>query len=254
MTAVTAQLTPAADAVTLTVTGAPLGPLTLTRRDHNGVAAVRVPASLALTGPTVTVTDYEVALGGPVRYLVADASGAATLVDVLMPGAAGPQLRRTHRPDVAAVHGAAILAVLDAPASQRLLHTAHEVIGREDVVYTTGRLRLREGVLTILCPDLPSAHEVRRVYGAGQTVRLRAVDQDGLDMHHLGLLVALTEDATVGGRWQVAVTYAEIVPAATRTLAAWNLAQLAGTFATLGEVALTYATLDAVTTDDRPER
>lgn len=243
-TALTATPLPAG-AVALTITGAPAGDVTLSRIDRNGYAQVRRTAGVDLTtGAVRTVTDWEAALAGPVRYLVLDASGeqtfATTSITLTEPR---PQLRRVYRPAI----GGPLEAVVAMTESQPLAASEHHVVGRADTVFTTYRLGLRTGTITYSGTERPAVDAIRDVYADGQVCLLRLPDHDGVDVFHLGLAVSPTAgDIGADGRqeWTTTVTFAEVLPAAGDTLAPWTLADVAATFSTMAAVGLVYATID----------
>jgi len=242
--ALTLAAAAAGDAVVLTVAGASTtGPVALSRVDRNGTTQVRLPTGLATIGGAFTTTDYEASLAGPCRYLALDAAGATALATATLAGGSGrPQLRPTFRPQ----DGLTVEWVTGLSLPRQLRSSAHEVLGRPDVVYTTFGMGARTGTLTIRCTTLAKALAVVALYTEGLPLLLRLPDQAGLDMHHLGQSVdpQPQERRADGSRyWDVAVTYTEVVPSAMASLVAWTMGDAARTYPTLAAATLPHPTL-----------
>lgn len=84
MTSLTLTSQPNTASVLVQITGAPTGPVTITRTDANGSHPVRLLAGQAPIGGILTVTDYEPSMTGSVRYDVRDAVSVTTSKSVVV--------------------------------------------------------------------------------------------------------------------------------------------------------------------------
>jgi hypothetical protein len=84
--------------VLLQITGAPAGAVVITRTDTNGTGLVRLRTGQLPIAGALTVTDYEPALLGGIRYDVVDAASVTTTASTALDGTAAPapgaELRR----------------------------------------------------------------------------------------------------------------------------------------------------------------
>lgn len=209
MTALTA--TPDADGtVLLQVSAAPAGPVTITRSDDNGVAGVRLLQGQTPVGGVLTVTDYEPALTGLIRYDVTDSAAATTSASTTLQGlAVGERLGVPVLPQL----GVALERLTDLYSSTRdTTGTVHEVIDRPDPIVTLGRARSRAGRLEAWCSTYAAARAVEQVYDRGEVVQLRQDTYPGLDMYHVAEATTLrpAELTTAGWRWVVEISYREV--------------------------------------------
>lgn len=78
MTALTLTPQPDTASVAVQITGAPAGAVAITRVDANGSRPVRLRSGQTPISGSLTVTDYEAALTGPIRYDVVDSASATT--------------------------------------------------------------------------------------------------------------------------------------------------------------------------------
>jgi hypothetical protein len=237
--------------VTLVVDAAPAGAVTIYRSDVNGYGTVRQPAAWVLSGTTRTMTDYECALRGAVRYALVDSAGAQVTARLTMPGTVPAQLRRVYAPD-RVVSPDAVLSVAET-RTQRL--TRHEVVGRSDDVFTTYLQGLRTGTIVYTVASHARARAVERLYRDGAPVMLRQPDHDALDVVHIGLNTspALSTVLANGAQvWTVTVNYAEVQPAAVNSIALyWTCARLLSVYPTSVQASVAYASWAGLVADDR---
>lgn len=251
MTALTATVEPELAGVSLTVTGAPAGPVTITRTDDNGVRLVRLLTGQEPIAGTMQVTDYEPALTGSLYYEARDASGglatpagAPTLAGVVTRA----QLSLAVLPQVRYSPTLITRYTSDRPSRT----TFHDVIDRDTDLLTVRPLALRRGQLELWAESYPVARQIEAVCASGEVVHLRQTAHPGLDMYFAAAAVSahhVDEPDTIAGlRWVVAIDYREQAPPTGPLLGSfgWNLEALAA-YGTLAQVKADFATLADVT-------
>lgn len=234
MTAVTLTVRPADAAVVVEVTGAPAGAVTVARVDPNGTNLVRLLAGQVPIGGAMTVTDYEPALTGTVRYDVTDSAGAVVSSSTSLAGLVDrPYLHVAVLPQ----QRYALQSVTGYTGSRETGSTEHKIIDRPDPLYTTGRLRFRKGTLRAYAAVYATAAAIESVCASGEVIQFRQPDHPGLDFYFNADACQVEPDQLTGGgwRWQVTVDYAAVgTPLAPlQGSVGWNFDTLAqfGTFA-----------------------
>lgn len=207
MTAVTLTPKPSDPSVLVQVTAAP-ATIVINRYDVNGVNPVRLLAGQAPIAGDLTVTDYEAALTGPLRYDVVSAGATiATATTTLAGTVAQPWLSVPVLPQ----NRVALVAVLEVSEARDQAGTIHVIINRADPIPTFGPLRLRKGTMRIWAPDYPTARTIEAIANFGEIVLLRQVTHDGLDMYFSAIGTGLKHEefTTNGWRWFVEFDYHE---------------------------------------------
>lgn len=245
MTALTATAYDDRAAVLLQVTGAPAGPVTITRTDANGTAPVRLLPDQEPIAGVLTVYDYEAALDGTATYAATD-SAAVTVAAAALVNVPAPRLAAAVLPHLSAT----LAAVTDYDAARDSTATVHRPAFRSDALVVTGPMRYRSGTLTAWAGSYADARAVEEVLSSGEVALLRQPTYAGMDMYltATGVRVSPLGDETTTRRWEVTVDYQEVkAPTGpVRSGAAWTLdgVEAIGTFAT---VAATFATFTALT-------
>lgn len=222
-----------AGTITLTISGAPAGPVTITRTDANGVGTVRLLAGQAPIAGAMVVTDYEAALVGVVTYQVVDSAAATTTsAPTTLAGLVTEAMLGV--PVLPQLSVAGVFPLDTYSATRRSTGTIHEVIGRQDPVVTLGRAQLRVGSLQYLTEDYPGAAAIVQAYDRGEVVLLRQTDHAGLDLYHVATSSTVSPAATTreGMRWAVAVEFVEVAPPSGPRLGdvGWTWADLSATY------------------------
>jgi len=150
------------------------------RTDANGTRPVRTAAgtlpSMGTTG-TVTFTDHEPALAGPIMYQV---GGVVTWAQ--FPAGQPARFTLPLAPTVTLAVDAA--RVTDYAYTRESSGTAHQVIGRPaDPIIIKGRLRSRSGKLAIGCETYRQARELEAILETGHEVLFRQPGNAGADLY-----------------------------------------------------------------------
>lgn len=248
MTALALTPQPDTASVLLEVTGAPAGPVTITRADTNGTGPVRLLADQEPIGGALTVTDYEAALAGGLTYTLVDAASAVVTASTTLDGAV---LRPWLSVPVSPQLGRQVLDVLDDyTADQEARGQLHQVIDATEPVPTLAPLSARTGSLSVLALDHTEARAIAAVYGRGEVVQLRQL-VPGLDMYHVATRVAVRLEEHVIGHavWRVAVSYAEVARPGGSLLGGlgWDFAELAGAYPDFASVTAAFEDFAALT-------
>lgn len=231
--------------VTVTIAGAPVGDVTITRMDRNGLGVPRrLSGQVPISGGMILL-DYEAALTGDITYTVTD-SAAATVEATTSLGIAFPALHVAQQPSTLAY----LTAITDYLEEQENAAVIHRVIGRSDPIVTTTVTRTREGMLTLWSASYTDARTVIDVAARGEVLMLRQPTFNRLDMY----LVAIRTSArprpenTTPRRWSVDITYVEVISPAGALLdsAGWDYDELAANFATYDDVAASFADYNAL--------
>lgn len=204
---------------------------TITRTDANGSRPVRVLDGQEPIAGVMTVTDYEAALTGTVRYDVVDTAGVTTSASTTLAGVAVPWLRAAVLPQL----GGALEYVTDYRSARASLSTVHRPVGRVAPLVVTGKLGSREGSLTMWCSSYPNALTVASAATNGDVLLLRQPTYAGMDMYFVAQSLNVNPgDAATARRWSVGIDYIEVdVPAdALAGAAGWTYASVAGGYAT----------------------
>lgn len=222
------------------------GPTTITRVDVNGARPVRLLDGQEPIAGVLTVTDYEPALTGSIRYDVTDTDGVTTSQTIAAPVVSNPWL---HVPVLPSVRVELDL-VTDYNAERPNGTTVHEVIGREDPLPVMGPSRTRRGRARVWAPDYATARAAEDVLRQGEVVMLRQPTYPGLDMYLVPeSLQVVPIGATVEGqRWALEFGYLEVAAPTGPLLGGtgWSFADVAK-FATFADVRATYDTFADLT-------
>lgn len=237
MTALVLTAQPSTASVLLQITGAPAGPVIITRSDANGTGTVRLRTGQAPIAGALTVTDYEPAYTGPVSYDVVDSANATTtgsttldglVTEPIISGVQLPQL--SFRPPLITGYFS------DRAASS----TVHDIINRGDPVVVLGPKRTRRGTLEVFCRTFDEAHELDLVLAESKTLLLRQPDYPGMDMYFVptSSRVEPLQKVAAGWRWQVTAPYVEVRNPTLPLLGAagWTFDDLASSYATFAAV------------------
>lgn len=244
MTAV--ALTPQASAsVVLNITGAPAGPVVVTRTDANGTALVRQKVGEVVVAGALVLIDYEAALSGPVDYAVVDSNNVTTTASTTLagvPGLPGLLVQGVQLPGLSIQPR----ALTGFNASREGGTTLHQPIGRDEPVPVLHPTRLRTGTLTMWAASFEEATGFERAIAAAALLLMRQVDQPGMDMYFVcrGISVDADERAAAGWRWAVRVDYAQTRSTSYPLLGAagWTWADVVATYPTWAAVRATYPT------------
>lgn len=247
MTSLTVTAYPDLAAVLVTVTGAPAGPVTLTRTDANGTNLVRLLPDQEPISGTLTVYDYEPALAGDLVYDVLDAASGTDTATLAGLDAATVILSTPLRP---AIRHSPLL-VTDLREDSEPGSTVHQILDRDDPVAVLRPSHSPAGFLTLLEADYAAAAASRTVLTAGAVVQLRQPTHPGLDRYLIPGRVSLAPapEETHTRRWQVTVDYAA-TSAPTGPLAGaagWDFAALTASAATFTAAQTPFATFADLT-------
>lgn len=240
MTALTLTPDPVNAAVTVQVTGAPAGALTITRSDAAGWAYVRLTSGQAPIAGVLTVVDAEAALTGQIRYHVKDSAGDITSASVTL--AAGP------RPRLAA----AVLPAFAASPDQiiedettRTVHTVHDVIGATDPLPVLAPARRPERVLTAYAASFDTAQELMAVATSSYILRYRCANP-AMDAYLVVTEARLSplELLQTGWAWAVTITARETSAPRSVLLGSvgWTFADVTADYPTYAALSSEFAT------------
>lgn len=247
MTALSLTVQPATASVSLSVTGAPAGPVVITRTDVNGTNPVRLRTGQTTSGGALAIVDYEAALIGGLSYDVVDAANATTSASTSLEGlVSGPRIGAVQLPQL--VHAPAL--VLGYDAARPNPSTVHRVINRPDPVVILATAQTREGTLEVFAVDYEDALALQDVVAQATLFLLRQTDFPGMDMWFLPSTARITPlaETTDGWRWQVSVPYIETRPSSLPLLGAagWTFDSVSGTYATFAAVRKAYPSFSAL--------
>lgn len=246
MTALVLTPQPATASVLIQITGAPAGPVVITRTDANGTGPVRLRVGQVPIAGALTVTDYEPALVGSLAYDVVDSASATTSGSTTLQGlVTSPQVGGVQLPglefdpelitgyDAGRESGSAVLRVL----------------GRSDPVVILAPTRTREGTLEVWCRDYADALDYSSVLSQARILLLRQVTHPGLDMYFLAQSAQVTPLGSTpdGWRWQVSARYVELRNPSLPLLGAagWTFDDVAG-YASFAAVRTAFDDFDAL--------
>lgn len=215
---------------------------TILRVDANGARPVRLREGQEPIAGTMTITDYEAALVGPIRYDLTDSAGGIVTVSTTLEELVElPQLVVARLPQ----YRAAVQYVTGYTAARESTATVHDVIARTDPVVSLGVLRMRRGALTCWVPDYAGVAALESLAGLGQILHLRQPSHAGMDMY---FAPGRTSPEYVDGRWLVSIDYVELAPPSGPLLGdvGWTYDDVAtgyATYAQLRDAFPTYAAL-----------
>lgn len=202
---------------------------TLNRTDANGVRTVRMPRNADLVDGVLSITDYEPALDGLVKYTaVTERVGLSGTRDI---ATSSTRLDRTG--DVFTQANTPQLRfdaemVETYSATNETSAVFHDVIGRADPVVSTGVQRLRSGSMRLFFHTYEDAKDAIAVAGRGEPILWRSTANAGLDMFFIaGRVSSAPYDLDITPRkWYVDVEFREVAAPTTPidTDAAWNFA------------------------------
>lgn len=219
------------DDIKLEAVNASFRPTTITRTDANGSRPVRLLNNQEPISGSMTVTDYEAAFTGTIRYDVVDAANVTTSASTNLNGVTVPYLRAAVLPQL----GGALEIVKDYRSSRNSLGIVHRPIGRVSPLIVTGALATREGTLTIWCSTYTNALAVAAAATNGDVLLLRQPTFAGLDMYLIAQTVDVNPDdrGTNGRQWIVEIDYIEVdVPSdPLQGAVGWTYSALAGSYA-----------------------
>lgn len=240
MTTITAV--PTADGAGATLTITPSTTIDEVRRlDGNGSRRVRVPAGTFPRSTPLTVTDWEAGLRGTVTW-TAGTGSAQLAMPTTQPWIILP-LRPTYSMEVE--------QVTSYDAGRQSLATAHQVIDRTDPLFALGRLASRQGRLTILCRDYPTARILDQRLDMAGVAMLKQADHQGLDMYFVPTATSVQQDGATED-WHLQVDYTEITsPTSPITEGAWTFGTLSTSFASFANVTADYDDYEGLAINDQ---
>ena len=209
------------DTITVQPTGTWQGTW-VTRTDVNGVdVPVREDQGgqdIPNGSTSLTLTDWEAALTGPVVYTAHDGVGGTATATTTFDGLdAGVWLTApaTATPSSSADPDAvALQLVTDYSESADTAGTLHTIIGRADRIATPGPMGLRRGTVDVWAADYQAVAAVRALAASGEILLLRQPTHPGMDMYFYPQSVsARPEQAdTATRRWAIGLTYEQVLP------------------------------------------
>lgn len=241
MTALTLTALDTLGAVRLQVTGAPAGPLTITRRDRNGTGTVRLLAGQEPIGGSLTVVDHESALTGVVAYDAVDSAAVTTTKTVTTAAAGLVVLTVVGQPNRRAV----LQAVTGYDETRESSSPVLEVIDRDDPIVVTRALSTRRGTIDVYAATYPDAAAASAVLKAGLPVMLRQDANAGMDLYAVVRRVTARADTTQSpASWRLTLDYVEQRPPAGPLLGAagWSWADVAANYPTWNDARAAFAT------------
>jgi hypothetical protein len=232
MALITATPDPATATVELVLDPA-LGITTILRADANGTRPVRLRTGDLPASGTITVTDYEAAIAGPLFYRVLGAAAEPvwTSLDLELPRFILPSI--PHFFVVAeTVHGYS--------AGRASRATFHTVIGRDDPLVAEGRLSSRTGILDVWFGTYAEARSLEDMLARGQTAMYRQAEHPGMDMYfHVTGTDVVPDEVS----WKLTANYVEVgfPPGNVLTDKTWTFTKLAQVGGSFDEVTDDYA-------------
>lgn len=183
--------------------------VTITRSDANGTGPVRLRTGQAPIGGLLTLTDYEPALVGLVRYDVVDGAGAITTASTTLSGlVTTPRIVGVQEPQLTVSPE----LVTGYDSTRESGSAVLRVLGRADPVVLQNPTRTREGRLEVWCREYDDAREVESVLADSRILLLRQPTHPGMDMYFLAQSVGVTplRHTSEGWRWQATCRYVEV--------------------------------------------
>lgn len=223
----------------------------ISRSDANGGGTVRVSAGVLPTSNPPVIIDYEPAITGTLMYTAFFESAPPVTVFLGPLGGDKTWLMPPLQP------GQSISPTLITgyAAARRSGNTFHDVIDRPDPAVTLAPLRTRTGTLDVFCLSYTEAAAVVELHRSAGVLLLRQPDYPGLDMYYavagdVYLTPAQLQDPI---RWRVQIDYREVAsPAGNEVMGTgWTFDDVLVEFDTLAQIPGTFATFDALATEDR---
>lgn len=215
------------------VTGAPDGPVTVTRTDRNGVHLMRgMPEAIA---GTALGFDHEVALTGDATYTVTGST--ATLPAYA--GEAGAWLAPVGAPAASVP----VTVLTDSPARQSAT-TVLDVLDRADPVAVLRPMLTRTGALELHAVGAAAALALTEL-GSSTVLQLRHACADAAALDAFLVVTSATADPRVpadyAGPWTVTLEYRQVkAPAGGTAGGAWTWADVLARYTWWEAVGLTY--------------
>lgn len=240
MTVIALTPQPGTASVLIQISGAPAGPLTLTRSDEYGVVPVRMTEGQLPIAGLLTVVDAEACLTGSVTYSATDSSGTVTASTTLAGVSRLARLASVQLPAFAAAPD----QIIDYRADQTPATSIHQPIGRPDPIAVLAPALTRQGTLTALCTDAAALADLQQLAAAGHIIRYRQTLHGSLDMYLV--VTAITprpEDlADDGWLWALDIGYREVRSPVLPLLgsAGWTYADVAATYSTYVALSLAF--------------
>lgn len=236
---------PSTASVLVQITGAPAGPVVITRTDANGTNLVRLRVGQAPIAGALTITDYEPALLGALRYDVVDAALVTTTGSTTLDGlVAGPQIAGVQLPGL----DFQPQLITGYTAAREGSSTVHEIVGRADPVVVLGPTRLRRGRLEVWVADYAEGIDLVGVLAQARILMLRQPDHPGMDMYFLATSVPIEPLAktSAGWRWSVEFDFVELRSPALPLLGAagWTFDDVASGYSTFASVRAAFDDFD----------
>jgi hypothetical protein len=234
--------------VTVSVTGAPAGDVTITRVDANGATPVRRRTGVLPVGGALNVQDYEPALVGNVRYDVVDSAAVTTSASIDLTGSViGPRIHQVQLPAFAAAPS----AIVGYTSSVKSSTVVHWPIDRTDPIAILRKARTREGQLTAYASSYANADAMLDTVGPGTYLMMRQPDHPGLDMYFVVLEAAVTPSELLDGSgwaWSLVLDYVEVKSPAVPLLgsAGWAYSNVLANHATYTAMRSSWATYSAL--------
>ena len=245
MTALALTAQPDTASIALAITGAPAGPVVITRTDANGTNPVRLRTGQTTSGGALAVVDYEPALTGVVSYDVVDSANARTVATETLEGTGvGPRLHAVQLPGLS--HSPTL--VTGYSAARPNPSTVLRVVNRVDPVVILAPAQTREGTLELFALDYAAALEAQAVAAASSLLMFRQADFPGMDMWLIPSTAQVDplEETVAGWRWRVSLPYVETKPSSLPLLgsAGWTFDALRAGYATFAAVRSAFVDLN----------
>lgn len=244
MTALALTPDTTAGTILLSITGAPAGPVTITRTDANGSNPVRLRTGQEPVAGSLILTDYEPALAGGVAYDVVDSAAATATASTTLETTAG-YLERFASVQIPSQQHTATL-VLGYEAEREPSTTIHEVIGRADPVPVVGVQRLRRGTLEVFAATYAEALNAA-LTASSPLLMYRQSDYPGMDMYFTPTSVRTRplEATAAGWRWSTSIGYVEVRSPRVPLLgdAGWTIDDLVASYPTVAAVRAAFPTV-----------
>lgn len=247
--AITITLTPrpTIGAMVISVTGAPTGPITITRSDDNGLNPVRQMSGQVTTGGALTVLDYEPALTGSITYSTPDGATTATATSSLAGSVTQPWLTIPANPAYRVLFD----VVTDYDGARDTEATVHSIIDRADPIVIPGPLRYRTGKIVVHAFTYAVVRAIAALLERGELLQLRQADFPGLDLYFTPTRYRESPRAEVTNprSWGVEIDYAETAAPVGPLLSAagWTVADVTATYPTTAAVKAAYVTVAGLT-------
>jgi hypothetical protein len=240
-------LTPQAPtaSVLIQITGAPAGPVVITRTDANGTNLVRLRVGQAPIAGALTITDYEPALVGVLTYDVVDSALVTTTSSTTLAGlVSSPQITGVQLPGL----DFQPQLITGYTAGREASSTVHDIVGRGDPVVVLGPTRTRKGRVEVWVADYAEGMDLIAVLAQARILMLRQPDHPGMDMYFLATSIPIEplQKTAQGWRWSVEFDFVELRSPALPLLGAagWTFDDVASGYASFASVRAVFADFD----------